>query len=128
MPLIVSLLLLVSTGSTHQDDEYSGGGTSVPKRLHLTAPTPTKKYKKNKPSHRAQGRCMVCKKPTSHVCRECHRLYDNWNVVDADGNKTKQYWICRSDTLLCMGFHIGDKHQHCIGNLDRVNECFELAS
>ena len=112
--------------SRSRDDDYSNGA-GVPKRLHLTAPTPTKRYKKNKPKHRAQGRCMVCKKTTSHVCRECHRVYDNWNVVDADGSQTKQYWICRNDTLLCMGIHIGEMHQQCIGNLDRVNECFEEA-
>lgn len=33
----------------------------------LTAPTPTKRHKKNNPKHRVQGRCMVCTKLTSHM-------------------------------------------------------------
>jgi hypothetical protein len=51
-----------------------------------TTPTPTKQMKKNHPTHHLQGVCMVCKKNTTHVCRECQKFYAS--------PTNKQYWIC----------------------------------
>ena len=68
----------------------------------LVFPTPTKRMKKNRPQHHAQGRCMVCKKPTTHVCRDCQRHQPNPDL--------KQYWICNKAGKECMGAHIIAKH------------------
>jgi Transposase IS4 len=73
----------------------------------LTGPTPTKRRKANRPEHRLQGSCMVCKKPTTHVCRSC-QCFKN-------GQKDKQYWICNKAGKECMGRHIMEAHTECIG-------------
>ena len=75
---------------------------------HLTCPTPTKRRKPNNINHRQQGRCMVCKKQTSHVCRACQ--------VNKPGSKEKQYWICNKAGKVCMGKHIMDAHADCIAD------------
>ena len=67
---------------------------------HLTAPTPTKKRKLKNPNHRAQGRCMVCKTLTSHVCRKCQCFKNGTN-----DNKPGK---------VCMGKHLLDAHTDCI--------------
>jgi Transposase IS4 len=74
----------------------------------LTAPTPTKRRKANRPEHCLQGTCMICKKPTTHVCRTC-QCFKN-------GEKDCQYWICNKAGKECMGKHILDAHTECIGN------------
>jgi Transposase IS4 len=73
----------------------------------LTAPTPTKRRKSNKPEHRLQGACMVCKKSTTHVCRTCQ--------CNKHGNKDRQYWICNKAGKECMGKHILELHTEGIG-------------
>jgi hypothetical protein len=73
----------------------------------LTGPTPTKRRKTNRPEHRLQGSCMVCKKPTTHVCRSC-QCFKN-------GDKDRQYWICNKPGKECMGKHIMEAHTECIG-------------
>jgi hypothetical protein len=87
------------------------------KSLHLTAPTPTKKRKKTNKKHRAQGKCMMCSKHTSFVCRECQRQQDP-NGAYRNQQSVKQHWICRDKAglLHCMGKHIAEKHQHLIAN------------
>ena len=74
----------------------------------LTGPTPTKRRKANKPEHRLQGSCMVCKKPTTHVCRSCQCF--------RDGPHDKQFWICNKSGKECMGKHILHTHTECIGD------------
>jgi Transposase IS4 len=74
----------------------------------LTAPTPTKRRKTNKPEHQLEGACMVCKKSTTHVCRTC-QCFKN-------GQNDKQYWICNKAGKECMGKHILDCHTECIGD------------
>ena len=73
---------------------------------HLTAPTPTKKRKTTNPKHRAQGRCMVCKTLTSHVCRACQCFKTS--------TKDKQFWICNKPGKVCMGKHLLEAHTDCI--------------
>jgi Transposase IS4 len=75
---------------------------------HLTGPTPTKRRKANRPEHRLQGSCMVCKKSTTHVCRTC-QCFKN-------GPNDKQYWICNKAGKECMGKHILEAHTECIGD------------
>jgi Transposase IS4 len=74
----------------------------------LTAPTPTKRRKSNRPEHRLQGACMVCRKSTTHVCRTC-QCFKN-------GPNDKQYWICSKAGKECMGKHILEAHTECIGD------------
>ena len=74
----------------------------------LTAPTPTKRRKSNKPEHRLQGACMICKKSTTHVCRSCQCFKNGLN--------DKQYWICSKAGKECMGKHIMTAHTECIGD------------
>jgi Transposase IS4 len=73
---------------------------------HLTCPTPTKKMKKNHPTHRRQGRCMVCKKCTVAVCRACQ------DVVGP--THKRQYWICDKPGKECMGMHLSAVHPNLI--------------
>jgi Transposase IS4 len=68
----------------------------------MTAPTPTKKRKRLHPTHLLQGLCKVCKKPTTHVCRECQKYFPE---LDA-----KQFWICNKAGKECMGLHILQCH------------------
>ncbi len=73
---------------------------------HLTAPTPTKKRKPNHPQHRQQGRCMVCKKLSSHVCRACQ--------ANKPGADDKQFWICNRPGKICMSTHLCTQHTDLI--------------
>jgi hypothetical protein len=73
---------------------------------HLTCPTPTKRRKPNNPAHRQQGRCMICKKPSSHVCRACQ--------ADKPGSEDKQYWICNKPGKVCMSKHLCQVHPNLI--------------
>ena len=68
----------------------------------LNSPTPTKRMKKANPKHRSQGRCVTCKKPASHVCRECQRHHQEKDA--------KQCWICNKEGKACMGSHILECH------------------
>ncbi len=70
---------------------------SIPSHLQLISVTPTKRYKKGKTNHRLQGRCLVCNKPATTVCRLCQR--------DDPLGKT-QFWICDKAGKRCMGKHI----------------------
>jgi Transposase IS4 len=74
----------------------------LPASRQLCGPTPTKRFKKKNPNHHDQGKCMVCKKTSHAVCRECQDLQPD--------PRKKQYWICRKAGLECMGIHILDKH------------------
>jgi len=69
---------------------------SIPSHQQLIGVTPTKRYKKNK-SHRLQGRCLVCDRPATTVCRECQRH---------DPLARHQFWICDKPGKACMGKHI----------------------
>ena len=73
---------------------------------HLTCPTPTKRRKPNNPAHRQQGRCMVCKKPSSHVCRACQ--------TNKPGADDKQFWICNKAGKVCMSKHLSLNHTDLI--------------
>ena len=74
----------------------------LPASKQLCGPTPTKRFKKKNPTHHDQGKCMICKKSSHAVCRECQ---------DIQPEPTKhQFWICRKPGLECMGLHILDKH------------------
>ena len=68
----------------------------IPSHMQLIEVTPTKRYKKNK-NHRLQGRCLVCEKPSTTVCRECQR---------DDPLARHQHWICDKPGKKCMGSHI----------------------
>jgi Transposase IS4 len=83
------------------------GVTVLDTHRQLTGPTPTKRRKANRPEHRLQGSCMVCKKPTTHVCRSC-QCFKN-------GPNDRQYWICNKAGKECMGKHILETHTECIG-------------
>jgi hypothetical protein len=85
----------------HQRPRFSEDGL-LPASKQLCGPTPTKRYKKKQPTHHDQGKCMICKKTSLAVCRECQD-------IQPDPLK-KQYWICRKAGLECMGLHILDKH------------------
>jgi hypothetical protein len=85
-----------------EKDMVAVGTNGLNADRQLTAPTPTKKRKKNKPTHLQQGLCKVCRKPTTHVCRECQKYHPE---VDA-----KQYWICNKAGKQCMGVHILQYH------------------
>ncbi len=43
----------------------------LPASKQLCGPTPTKRFKKKNPTHHDQGKCMICKKSSHAVCREC---------------------------------------------------------
>jgi hypothetical protein len=77
------------------------GGVLEPAKQR-TAPTPTKRMKRHHPTHHLQGICMVCKKNTTHVCRECQQFHQQPNH--------KQFWICNKPGKHCMGAHILDLH------------------
>jgi len=82
---------------------------SVPSHLQLVGVTPTKRYKKGKP-HRLQGRCLVCNKPATTVCRECQR---------DDPLGKHQHWICDKKGKKCMGDHIMAHHPDMIMDADK---------
>jgi len=85
----------------------------------LCSPTPTKRHKKGKVKHRAQGRCMSCRTPTSTVCRQCQQF-------QVDPQK-QQFWICRKPGMKCMGDHIllhhPDRADRPEGGDDGENDC-----
>jgi len=74
---------------------------SVPSHLQLVSVTPTKRFKKSNPNHRLQGRCIVCDKPATAVCRVCQR---------DDPLGKHQFWICDKAGKCCMGKHIMAAH------------------
>jgi Transposase IS4 len=76
------------------------------------APTPCKQYKRTEPTKRTQGRCMVCDRWVTHVCRECQRFGDM---------KSKQYFICNKEGKKCMGIHILQDHPHAVRGLQEDN-------
>ena len=86
------------------DSTVVPGHLDIPAYKQLVAPTPTKKFKKNRPTHRVQGRCMVCGKYSSHVCRECQLHFPK--------KEDKQFWICDKPGKACMGTHIKQKHPY----------------
>ena len=86
--------------------DVDGPLPDVPSTKHLTCPTPTKRMKKNHPTHRRQGRCMVCKKCTVAVCRACQ------DVVGAAHKR--QCWICDKPGKACMGMHLTALHPNPI--------------
>jgi hypothetical protein len=79
----------------------------------LVFPTPTKRKKKNNTLHHAQGRCLVCRNPTTHVCRECQGNQPN--------PREKQYWICNKPGKECMGAHILSQHPFAIKQDNQKN-------
>ena len=83
-----------------------GGVAMLHPAKQLTAPTPTKRRKTKNPNHRMQGRCMVCNKPTSHVCRACQQYHPSPDQ--------KQFWICSKAGKVCMGSHIVERHPNLI--------------
>jgi ribosomal protein L37AE/L43A len=85
----------------------------------LCAATPTKRPKKNHPKHRSQGRCMVCQKLSSHVCRLCQQHQQ-------DPTK-KQYWVCQKPGMACMGEHILQAHPERAAVDEDVGEVMETA-
>jgi len=70
---------------------------SISSHLQLISVTPTKRHKKGKMNHMLQGRCLVCNKPATTVCRLCQR--------DDPLGKT-QFCICDKAGERCMGKHI----------------------
>jgi len=74
---------------------------SIPSHLQLVSVTPTKRFKAKNPKHRLQGRCLVCDKPATTVCRVCQR---------DDPYGTHQFWICDKPGKACMGKHIMANH------------------
>ena len=74
---------------------------SIPSHLQLVSITPTKRFKAKNPKHRLQGRCLVCDKPATTVCRVCQR---------DDPYGTHQFWICDKPGKACMGKHIMANH------------------
>ena len=90
----------------------------IPPHKQLVAPTPTKKFKKNKPTHRVQGRCMVCGKYSIHVCRECQRHYPM--------QQDRQFWICDKPGKVCMGSHIKEKHPFKVDGAYDSNNAVEM--
>lgn len=76
-----------------------------------TAPTPTKRMKKNNKKHHSQGRCLIkgCPGWSSHVCRECQRRFPK--------AKDHQFWICNLPGKICMGIHIQNKHPGMIAEV-----------
>ena len=75
---------------------------SLPSCYHMISPTPTKRFKKKSPTHRVQGRCMVCGAHTIYVCRECQGPHSKAS--------DKQHWICCKSDKECMGKHILTVH------------------
>ena len=89
--------------------ETAAANGSVPSHLQLIGVTPTKRHKKNR-IHRLQGRCLVCNKPATTVCRECQR------VAPFDKH---QHWICDKKGKKCMGDHIIAHHPSMIMKTDK---------
>ncbi len=82
---------------------------SVPSSLQLVGVTPTKRFKKSKPTHRLQGRCLVCFLPATTVCRQCQREHPMGK---------HQEWICNKPGKKCMGKHIIAHHPDMIAKSD----------
>jgi hypothetical protein len=81
---------------------------------------PTQRPKKGHPSHRAQGKCMVCRMLSCRVCRLCQQAQpDPWK---------KQYWICQKSGMHCMGAHILKDHPAMADLSDDEDELFEVGA
>jgi Transposase IS4 len=91
--------LAAATGTFDQVHSDIG---PLPASLQLISATPTKRYKKKAPTQRDQGKCMVCKKLSTAVCRTCQE-------AQPDPSK-HQFWICRKAGMACMGAHILKSH------------------
>jgi len=74
---------------------------SIPSHLQLVSVAPTKRFKAKNPKHGLQGRCLVCDKPATTVCRVFQR---------DDPHGTHQFWICDKPGKACMGKHIMANH------------------
>jgi len=82
---------------------------SVPSSLQLVGATPTKRFKKSKPTQRLQGGCLVCFLPATTVCWQCQR--------EKPMGK-HQEWICNKPGKTCMGKHIMAHHPDMIAKSD----------
>ena len=82
----------------------------VPSHLQLLSVTPTKRSKTANANHRLQGRCLVCNKPASAVCRTCQR---------GDPHGKHQHWICDKPGKICMGKHIMANHPDMLPSVDK---------
>ena len=80
----------------------------VPPELQLSAPTPTKRTKMGNSKHLLQGKCMVCSKLTTWVCRVCRNMYPP--------HEKKQFLICNKAKKVCMGKHLCKMHPEKIAN------------
>jgi len=74
---------------------------SMPSQSQLIGIAPTKRFKKNNPNHRLQGRCLVCQRPATAVCQECQRIQPM---------AKHQHWICNKPGKACMDKHILAAH------------------
>jgi len=92
-----------------EQQDYSD---SIPSHLQLASVTPTKRFKNANTNHRLQGRCLVCNKPTTAVCRVCQR---------DDPFGKHQFWICDKAGKLCMGKHIIATHPDMVINTPDKN-------
>ena len=81
----------------------------------MTAPTPTKRRKRRDKNQRLQGKCMICKKLTTHVCQECQNKYV---VGQLEYIKPEEFWICNKEGKRCMGRHIEQCHQAMIAEAE----------
>ena len=93
--------------------------TTLHPSRQLTAPTPTKRRKKGNKKHLLQGRCMVCGKSTTHVCRECRNIHESSGTC-----LRKEFWICNKPGKVCMGKHIQAWHPNMIGKAREQNNTF----
>ena len=75
---------------------------TIPSSLQLLGVTPTKRHKKNHAKHLLQGRCLICRGESTHVCRECQSAVGPM--------AKKQVWICHKAGHVCMGRHILAAH------------------
>ena len=87
---------------------------SVPSQSQLIGITPTKRFKKNNSNHRMQGRCLVCQRPATTVCRECQRMQPM---------AKHQHWICDKPGKACMGKHMLAAHPSMVATPPKVFDC-----
>ena len=90
--------------------EQEAAAESIPSHLQLVSVTPTKRSKTANAKHRLQGRCLVCSKPASTVCRTCQR---------GDPYGRHQWWICDKPGKICMGKHIIANHPDMLPSVDK---------
>jgi len=88
--------------------ESASHSHTIPSSQQLIGTTPTKRHKKNHPKHLLQGRCLVCRSLSTHVCRECQR--------NLGTTAQHQAWICCSAGKVCMGRHIMVHHPDMVAH------------